>query len=116
MKDAMSISIPVYRSGSIHGIPGSNSVFGTWYACSDGSDVYFHNPKDEEGFGGRMCEFTLMDGSKETVKGVWRSNWDAYYRDQPYSSITVALRMQQEPVRESIYGAGGPLGGVKVGI
>ncbi len=36
--------------------------------------VFIHDPRNEQGFGGRMLELKLTDGSTAIIKGPWELN------------------------------------------
>lgn len=64
-------------------------------SISDESTAYFavidpfvsffiHQAKDERGYGGRMFELTLTDGSIDHVRGLWSSS-SGYMNDRPWA-------------------------------
>jgi hypothetical protein len=45
------------------------------WSVEQGSVRYFyHDPRDQEGFGGRVFKITLKDGTEQEYKGPWSSN------------------------------------------
>ena len=47
----------------------------TYLSVTDGIvSFYYHNPKDENGYGGSVFNLAMRDGSERAIKGPWSSN------------------------------------------
>lgn len=57
---------------------GSNSSLFIGKSPQGFVSLFYHNPNDETGFGGRVFEFPMEDGTIVKRKGVWATNADFY--------------------------------------
>ena len=65
----------------------------------------FHNPRDEEGFGGALFNLPMEDGEVEKIKGPWSSragviNQLSYHFKEVPQVVDVAIGIQKVPNRE----------------
>ena len=53
----------------------------TWIVPHSGNPnaIFVHDPQNEDGFGGALVTFTLVDGREVRFRGPWHSNPDSLY-------------------------------------
>jgi len=54
-------------------MPDNKSSFFVSLTLDDLVKYYYHNPKNQVGFGGSKFHLNMVDGSKKTIKGPWSS-------------------------------------------
>ena len=70
---------------------------GTAYFAQHGDyvDYFWHNPKNERGYGGAVFNVILITGEQVSVKGPWSSNSQSMNMFFPRSvSVTISIKSQ----------------------
>lgn len=82
------------RVASLPWIPFPTDRRCTFYVRVEPDGFYsflYHNPKDEWGFGGRVWELPLIDGSNRTIKGPWSSGEQVLWQLTGIAAVNVTV-------------------------